>query len=60
MLKKQEICSIKRNADVQRLSTEIRELEEDVATQEEIKISFSSLVARRKAAQTTYSNTTRT
>ena len=32
--------SIKRNADVQRLSTEIRELEDDVAGQEEIKISF--------------------
>jgi hypothetical protein len=32
--------SIKRNADVQRLSTKIRELEDDVASQEEIKISF--------------------
>lgn len=44
-------CSFKRNADVQRLSTKIRELEEDVATQQEIKISFFKPLARKKAAQ---------
>jgi DNA repair exonuclease SbcCD ATPase subunit len=43
--------SFKRNADVQRLSTKIRELEENLATQQEIKISFYKLNARRKAAQ---------
>ena len=43
--------SFKRNADVQRLSTEIRELEENLANQQEIKISFYKLTARRKAAQ---------
>ena len=43
--------SFKRNADVQRLSTEIRELEDDVAGQEEIKISFYKVMARRKAAE---------
>ena len=32
--------SFKRNADVQRLSTEIRELEENLQAQQEIKISF--------------------
>ena len=43
--------SFKRNADVQRLSTEIRELEDDVAGQEEIKIRFYKVRARRKAAE---------
>jgi len=43
--------SFKRNADVQRLSTEIRELEDNVASQEEIKISFYKFRARRKAAE---------
>lgn len=43
--------SFKRNADVQRLSTEIRDLEDDVASQEEIKISFYKFNARRKAAE---------
>ncbi|MGD0994139.1 MAG: hypothetical protein ABR909_01280 [Candidatus Bathyarchaeia archaeon] len=43
--------SFKRNADVQRLSTEIRELEDDVAGQEEIKIRFYKVMARRKAAE---------
>ena len=32
--------SFKRNADVQRLSTKIRELEDNVASQQEIKIGF--------------------
>ncbi len=43
--------SFKRNADVQRLSTEIRELDDDVAGQEEIKIRFYKVMARRKAAE---------
>ena len=43
--------SNKRNADVQRISTEIRELEDDVASQEEIKISFYKFNAKRKAAE---------
>jgi hypothetical protein len=43
--------SKKRNSDVQRLSTKIRELEEDVASQEEIKISVFKVIARRKAAE---------
>jgi hypothetical protein len=43
--------SFKRNADVQRLSTEIRELEDDVASREEIKISFYKFKARRQAAE---------
>jgi chromosome segregation ATPase len=43
--------SHKRNADVQRLSTEIRDLEDDVASQEEIKISFYKFNARKKAAE---------
>src|SRR5208283_1779277 len=48
---KTRALSFKRNADVQRLSTEIRELEDDVAGQEEIKISFYKVNARRKAAE---------
>ncbi|HMK94600.1 MAG TPA: hypothetical protein VK536_04275 [Candidatus Limnocylindrales bacterium] len=44
--------SFRRNADVQRLSTKIRELEDDVASQEEIKISFYKFRARKKAADT--------
>ena len=43
--------SIKRNADVQRLSTKIRELEDEVAGQEEIKIGFFHVAARRKARE---------
>lgn len=43
--------SNKRNSDVQRLTRQISELEEDVASQEEIKISFFKPLARKKAAQ---------
>jgi hypothetical protein len=43
--------SFKRNSDVQRLSTEIRELEDDVASQEQIKFSFYKFNAKRKAAE---------
>ncbi len=43
--------SHKRNADVQRLSTEIRELEDDVASQEQIKFSFYKFNAKKKAAE---------
>jgi len=42
--------SFKRNSDVQRISNKIRELEDDVAIQQEIKISFFKPNARRKAA----------
>jgi hypothetical protein len=44
--------SNKRNSDVQSLTRKIKELEEDVASQEEIKISFFKPMARRKAAET--------
>ena len=44
--------SNKRNADVQRLSTEIRGLEDDVASQEQIKFSFYKFGAKKKAAET--------
>ncbi|MGO8805782.1 MAG: hypothetical protein ACLQO7_04135 [Candidatus Bathyarchaeia archaeon] len=43
--------SFKRNADVQSLSTDIRELEDDVASQELVKISFYKFNAKRKAAE---------
>jgi hypothetical protein len=43
--------SKKRNSDVQRLSTKIREVEEAVASQEEIKISVFKVMARRRAAE---------
>ena len=43
--------SNKRNADVQRLSKEIRELEDDVASQELIKISFYKFNAKKKARE---------
>ena len=43
--------SIKRNAEVQRLSTKIRELEDQFAVQQEIKISFYKFSAKKKAAQ---------
>jgi hypothetical protein len=43
--------SFKRNAEVQRLSHKIHELEDDVKSQEEIKISFFKPMARRKAAE---------
>ncbi len=44
--------SNKRNSDVQSLTRKIKELEEDLASQEEIKISFFKPMARRKAAET--------
>ena len=43
--------SNKRNAEVQRLSSRIRELEDQLATQQEVKISFYQIGAKRKAAQ---------
>ena len=43
--------SFKRNAEVQRLTHKIRELEENVASQQEIKISIFKPIARRKAAE---------
>jgi hypothetical protein len=43
--------SFKRNADVQRLSSKIRDLEDQLATQQEIKISFYKLGAKRKASK---------
>jgi chromosome segregation ATPase len=43
--------SIKRNSEVQRLSTKIRELEEQLASEQEIKISFYKFGAKRKAAE---------
>ena len=52
--------SCKRNADVQRLSTKIRELEDKVASQQEIKISFYKLCCKTKSCRATGSNTTRT
>jgi hypothetical protein len=41
----------KRNVDVQRLSSKIRELEDQLVNQQEIKISFYKFNARRKAAE---------
>ena len=43
--------SFKRNAEVQRLTHKILELEDDVASQQEIKISFFKPIARKKAAE---------
>ncbi|MGD0407307.1 MAG: hypothetical protein ABSB10_11735, partial [Candidatus Bathyarchaeia archaeon] len=43
--------SFKRNAEVQRLTHKILELEDDVASQEEIKISIFKPIARKKAAE---------
>ena len=43
--------SFKRNAEVQRLSHKILELEDDVSSQEEIKISFFHVLARKRAAE---------
>jgi hypothetical protein len=43
--------SIKRNAEVQRLSTKIRDLEDQLTSQREIKISFYKINAQRKAAK---------
>jgi DNA repair exonuclease SbcCD ATPase subunit len=43
--------SFKRNAELQRLGTKVRELEDDVASQEEIKFSFYKVMAKRKAAE---------
>ncbi len=43
--------STKRNAEVQRLSSKIRELEEDVAQQQEIKISFYKFREKQRAAE---------
>ena len=50
--------SFKRNADVQRLSHEILELEDDVASQEEIKISFFKLNGSKKSGRKACSNKT--
>jgi predicted nucleic acid-binding Zn-ribbon protein len=43
--------SINRNAEVQRLSTKICQLEDQLASQQEIKISFYKINARRRAAE---------
>jgi hypothetical protein len=43
--------SIKRNADVQRTTHKVRELEDEIANQQEIKISIFKPIARRKAAE---------
>jgi len=43
--------SFKRNAEVQRLSHSILELESDVASQQEIKISIFKPIARKKSAE---------
>jgi DNA repair exonuclease SbcCD ATPase subunit len=43
--------SNKRNSEVQRLSSKIRELEDQLATQQEVRISFYKIGAKRKAAQ---------
>lgn len=43
--------SFKRNAEVQRLTHKIHELEDDVASQQEIKISVFKPIARKKAAE---------
>ncbi|HLN89934.1 MAG TPA: hypothetical protein VK253_07700 [Candidatus Binatia bacterium] len=43
--------SNKRNAEVQRLSSRIRELEEQLSVQQEVKISFYKFGAKRKAAE---------
>lgn len=43
--------SNKRNAEVQRLSTKIRELEDQLTSEQEIKISFYKFNAKKKAAQ---------
>jgi hypothetical protein len=43
--------SIKRNAEVQRLSTKIRELEDQFAIQQEIRVSFFKFNAKKTAAQ---------
>ena len=41
----------KRNAEVQQLSTKIRELEDQLTSEQEIKISFYKFNAKKKAAQ---------
>jgi len=43
--------SNKRNAEVQRLSTKIREVEDKLAAQQEVKISFYKFSAKKKATQ---------
>ncbi len=43
--------SFKRNAEVQRLTHKIHELEDDVASQQEIKISIFKPIARKKTAE---------
>ena len=43
--------SNKRNAEVQRLSTKIRELEDQLTSEQEIKISFYKFNTKKKAAQ---------
>jgi len=44
--------SNKRNADVQRLSTDIRQLEDSAASQEQIRLPFYKFNARKQAAET--------
>jgi len=43
--------SNKRNAEVQRLSTKIRELEDQLVSEQEVKFSFYQIGAKRKAAE---------
>jgi archaellum component FlaC len=43
--------SFKRNADVQRLTHRIHELEDDITIQQEVRISFFKPIARKKAAE---------
>ena len=43
--------SNRRNSEVQRLSSKIRELEDQLASQQEVKISFYKIGAKRKAAE---------
>jgi hypothetical protein len=43
--------SNKRNTDVQRLSTKIRELEDKLTREQEVKLSFYQIGAKRKAAE---------
>ena len=43
--------SNKRNAEVQRLSTRIRELEDQLITEQEVKFSFYQIGSKRKAAE---------
>ncbi len=49
--------SNKRNAEVQRLSTKIREVEDQLAAQQEVKISFYKFSAKKKATQQLFQTT---